>query len=556
MKKSFVLYFFCVTTVFGQLDDEKYLIEYKKAVQLFADSQFDSANQKFLPLISRNYNNPVVPYAMFYYALSTKSMGQYYQSRVVLRQLFERFPDWEKSDDAYLLYAETNLKENYYDEGIKSLERIPDPAFRPYVNGLLNQCISEIRNVELLKELYNKYPAQQVLARTLVKRIQERRVNSKADLELSDMLTNRFKLNETGAGQGEKDTVKEKSRSNSDQVTDFGVFLPFNLREVGSGSNLRSNQYVYDMYAGMELAAAQLKSEGIDVRLIAFDVEKRKEDFQKLEKDPNLRNLDIFVGPLYPDPNDLAVDFAIRHKILQVHPLSNNVSLLKDSKNIFLVQPSFALQAKKTLDFVKESNLGKTLSVYFGAARKDSLFAYAYKAEAEKRGYKIIEIRRFTGPASIRPGQAPGHVLFSGDNNLGVRFITGLNQQKIKTRIICNSSAFDFEKVSPEILTRDVNIIYPEFVDSEKESVSAFNRKYLEKMGVIPSYFSYSGYDIILYFGRMLKDGRDILSLNLNARSYTEDFMLSGFDFRGSKNENEIVPIVRFEDGRFVEIYR
>lgn len=555
MKKTLILYFICISAVFGQMPDEKYLIEYKKAVQLFADSQYEAANTRLIPLTSKSYNNPVVPYSMYYYALSTKKLGQNYQSRVILRQLFERFPDWDKMEEAYLLYAEVNLSENYYEEGIKSLERIQDPQFKPAVTGLINTTIPPIKNVELLKDLYGKFPGQVVIAKTLVKRIQEKRVNTKADLELSDVLTNRFKLN-APSGSDSKEPKRGKSRNSDDNVIDFGVLLPFNIKEVGLGSNLKTNQYVYDLYAGMRLAAEELKAEGIDIKLFAFDVEKRKEDFVKLEKDPNFNKIDLFVGPLYPEPNNEAVEFAIRHKIFQVHPLSNNVSLLKDSKNIFLVQPSYTQQARRTLEFVKESNLNKNLSIYFGPSKKDSLFAFVYKTEAEKKGYKVLEIKKFVTFNSIKPGQAPGHVFFSGDNNLGVKFVQGLGQQKIKAKVICNSSAFNFEKVSPDILTRDINIIYPEFVDSEKKEVVDFNKKYLIKMGSVPSYFSYSGYDLVLYFARMLKDGKDIMSLNLDAKAYTEDFTLGGFDFRGNKNENEIVPIVKFEDGKFVEIFR
>ena len=89
MKKAFIIVLGLISSGYGQqLNDQAYLIEYKKAVQLFANSQYEQAGQKFAALSSKNYTNPMVPYAYFYNALTAKNKGNLYQSRVIFRSLF------------------------------------------------------------------------------------------------------------------------------------------------------------------------------------------------------------------------------------------------------------------------------------------------------------------------------------------------------------------------------------------------------------------------------------------------------------------------------------
>ena len=58
---------------------------------------------------------------------------------------------------------------------------------------------------------------------------------------------------------------------------------------------------------------------------------------------------------------------------------------------------------------------------------------------------------------------------------------------------------------------------------------------------------------MMLFFGRQLaKNGLQSRNRS-NLRSDTDDYLLSGFDYTQS-NDNQIVPIVKYEDGRFVKI--
>ena len=553
MKKIFIIVLGLISNSYGQvLNDQAYLIEYKKAVQLFAHSQYEQAGQKLTALSDKNYTNPMVPYAYFYNALSAKNKGNSYQSRVIFRSLFENFYDWDKINEARIIYAELNFGENYFEEGLKNLEAIQDKEFDDLKIDILNEHIPKIKSISTLKELYFKFPTHEVLARNLVEKIQANRYNSKDDLEISDMLTNRFKLKEVS-----KSKIQSKgntsSASKNESSIDFGVLLPFNITDLAN--SVGANKYTFELYEGMKIAAEQLKAGGINVNLHAFDVKKSKDDFLVLEKKEAFKNLDLIVGPLYPNPNEKAVEFTLKHKIIQVHPLSNNLNLLKDGNSIFLMQPSHLQQSRKTLQYVSGLDKKKTVSIYFGNAKKDSLFASIYRSEALKKGYKITVFKKYTGNLQKLLPET-GHIFLATDNNQGVKFLQSVSYSKITTETVCTAASFAWDKNQNNTFSEHVSLIYPEFVSKEKENVRNFDKIFLEKMAGQPSFYAYAGYDLVLFFAKMLKDGKDIFKLNIESGEYTDEYLLSGFDFSGKIKENGIVPIVKYKNEAFEEIFR
>jgi len=60
----------------------------------------------------------------------------------------------------------------------------------------------------------------------------------------------------------------------------------------------------------------------------------------------------------------------------------------------------------------------------------------------------------------------------------------------------------------------------------------------------------------VYYFGSMLKDGPNAFKRNIERGDYVEEYLLSGYDFSNKIKQNDIVPIVKFRDHNFEEVYR
>lgn len=557
MKRSpnlFILLLLSYTTIAQQviLSEKEYALKYKKSVQLYADQKYFEAKDELTPLAGRRYSNSMVPFVHYYHALCSFKLQKYFDSRTMLRQLFERFPDWRKIDEAYYLYANACFAENYVDEGMQSVNRISTSALKHDLENMQYFYFSKYKDPSQLKQFNQKFPNSIIVAQLLVDNIQKNRFASREDLELSDRLTNQFNLGEISITPKKTTTKKE-----SNGVINIAILLPFRLVEFDPAKNNRANQYIYDMYAGMKLAKEKLEMDQINVNLFTFDIDRDANLVTELVNNSNFTQIDLIVGPLYPEANKIANTFAKSNEVVQVHPLSNNKQLIANDKATFLASPSYEMQATKALEYINSQNTPRSVAIYFGNTRKDSTFAYIYRDKALENGIDVTVIKRFTVAEDIDIRRKPGHIFISGsDNSFGSKVINGLDKKKIVAPIMAASSAFDFEGSSLGIFNRQLYLIQLDYINREKEEVKNFRSSYINDQNIAPSYYGFWGYDMLLFYGRMLNSGKGKLRNNLDAIEYTQGYVLDGFDYTNGSNENKIVPIIKYQDGKFIEVAR
>ena len=98
---------------------------------------------------------------------------------------------------------------------------------------------------------------------------------NKADLELSDRLTNQYGI-EVAKPEVVAPKQETKNAPNEKKWTkgyyNLAVLFPFRLDDLKDNKRYLSNQYAYDYFSGMQVARQQLKSEGILINLQAYDV--------------------------------------------------------------------------------------------------------------------------------------------------------------------------------------------------------------------------------------------------------------------------------------------
>ncbi|MFT6203011.1 MAG: hypothetical protein ACI9V1_000106 [Spirosomataceae bacterium] len=549
MRQVIYSFLFLIVTLSttAQESFQEYKRKYNQAIQLYANSQYDNAIRVFLPLTQEKYDNAFVPYSHYYFALCSNNITNFNQAKTSLRQLFQRFPDWKKLDEAYYLYAEASFNQENYEEALDFLNRIQNRDIIRGIPDMEYKYLSGITNFGKLKQLQSTYPNNKTIAELYVKVVQEKTFSTREELVLSDELTNRFKL------------IKPKKegyqRAYDDATIDFGVLLPFDISKV-AGSQSTQKPYPYDLYIGMKIASEQLMNKGISTNIYAFDISNDDSKMMDLVSNPNFKKIDLFVGPLYSSPNEITVNYAIKNQILQVHPLSNNLNLTTESDGIFLAQSSFLDQSKKAITLAKTLNTKRTVAVYYGDSRKDEQFAQVYRNEAESSGMTVSEFKKIFSAADISNHSTTNHIFIAAMPSEIRDMIQYVKKEKNSAPIFTAAASFDFSTFPLSLLKQDIYIIYPEFIDFESTEVKNFKDLYVTKMGELPTYYAYLGYDIGLYYSHILKNGKDNFKNQMNMIEYTQGYTLSGFDYTNGSKSNQLIPIIKYENGNFKEITR
>ncbi len=575
---------------------------YKAAVRLVQTGDYTHAKTDLNAIIQRG--DTYAPYAHYYYALAGFRQKDFTSARLMLKQLMSRFPNWSKMNDAQYLFAAVCMETGQYEDGLTALQRIGDPALRPDVVKMEQYFLGRITNLNRLKQINREYPDNRNVGLALIDLIQ-RTATDKSDLELSDRLTNRFGLpaRPVAVSQPVSGPVSRPTTGTATPASmssrpvrakgyyNVAVLFPFRIDEFDADKRGRTNQYAYDLYDGIKMAKTHLQDEGITVNLFAYDIDNDANKALELISSPAFAQTDLIIGPLYTEPNRIATAFANQNGVALINPIATSSELIANQPMAFLAQPSVVRQAQKAAEQARTLNGSRRAAVYFGTARKDSLLALAYQAELKRLNYQIVDFRRlgggaqamaeamtFSGPGTSmlgtptpnpsvqnpsvpgtapveRPGISLGHVFFASSNDDdGPRLLDALSRRRVSGPVIATASAFDYYRNSISTFTRrDLYLLYPDFMDTSRPAVTEFQEQYAAKRNLIPSVFACQGYDLMLFFGRQLARSGLLSTSRANLRSDTDDYLLSGFDYT-QNNENLIVPIVKYEDGRFVKI--
>ena len=547
---------------------------YKRAYQLLLEENYDKARTEFYAL-SQNLtpNNPYAPYSVYFAGLACFKTNLHNNAKSYAKLLIERYPDWNRLSDGFYLYANVCFVQQNYAEGIEYLRRITDPAVKKDADVMEDFYLGLVANLGILKTLYNQFPDDRVIAVNLADLI-ERTSSDKKDLELSDRITNRYGVkkprptiqpptNPTASTTKAPSNLPIREKT-SKGFFNIGVLFPFNMSELDPDNRVRANQFALDMYEGVKLAKSKLQSEGITINLFAYDVDNQPNAMTDLINNTSFAQMDLLVGPLHVETNKLAVSFCNQMKIPMVNPLATDKDLVINQPYIYLGQPSLSLQAKKIAAFSQQNFVPRTAVILYNPNRVDSLLAAFYQQELTKIGVEVVANSKIGGTntesylAAIPEvgNKKIGHVfLASYSKNGGVSLLSAMDKKKIFAPVITRADVFPMQSISKDQLSgKEIYIMANDFVDESKPEVQQFRQLYMNRRGTVPSSYAYQGYDMMLFFGRMMGKFTPQMKVGLDTQAYPEGYTLSGFDYTLSSNENKIVPLFKYENYRFVPV--
>ncbi|WP_373514626.1 tetratricopeptide repeat protein, partial [Persicitalea sp.] len=443
--------------------------KFQEGINFYKQGRYDDAIQKFADITSNSANDEYAPLAHFYYGLSANKLKKYNDGNLMLRQLFTRYPNWVQRDEAYYLMAVNFFELQDDRRAFDYLNRIGDARMGKDIQGLKQHYLKNIEDVATLKSLNSEYPNDRVVAVALVDLIQSKSSN-KADLELSDRLTNQYNIDVSRPQEilpEKKEDIPEKKEvirnpSYEKRWTkgyyNVAVLFPYRLADIRSTKRGLPNQYAYDYFAGLQIARQKLKSEGVNIHLQAYDLGNEEDKSLEMINNTHFRQTDLIVGPLYARPFELVSEFANVNGITMVNPLATDGSLLENGKLVYLAHPSILSQTQEILMLVKSKTTVPMAAIYYGNNPKDSAMAFTYQEEIKKASGNVLEIKELSGGApqmneqiSQFASQKPNHVVFfCTDPKAGPALMSILAARNVSgVPVIATAHSFDFNRVRP-----------------------------------------------------------------------------------------------------------
>lgn len=513
----------------AQKNASEYESAHKKAIQIYKNGEFKKAQLEFEAICNIRVESYLVPYSFYFNALSSTKLQKYFEAKTTLRNLLALYPNWSQKDEINYLFANIAFEEKNYVEALNVAKSITSESFQDDLTEMKSFYIGQITTQKTLQDLIKRFPDESVL------------------------LEKKNKVSVNPQPNPPSPNVKQ-----SKGYFNLGILLPLDI-ETLEPDKPRKNQYAIDIYQGMKMAKSTLLKEGITINLFTYDVANNPDEMLELVNNTSFKKMDLLVGPLYTETNKVATAYCETFQIPIVNPMSNNRKILDEYNLSFLAQPSSEMQAIKAVDFVrKQAFMGRNTAIYYTDSYNDSTMAETYRQQMQKFGYEIVKFEKILPYSddigSKLPVNQVSHIFMAtSDKKAGLSMITALNKKDYMSPLITTAEAFNSSNLSIGTLAgREVYCIDPEFVDLEKPEVDGFRKDYLTKYGIIPSYYAFHGYDLALFWGRILGRNGNNIRRGLDSRdTYKDTYILSGFNYIKSQ-DNQVLPVTTFQNYKFV----
>ncbi len=516
---------------------------YKKGKLLFNDERYYEAKIIFEELIDPNRKNDIyTPYALFYYALTCYYIGEIDHSESLFNYLKQNYENWEQIDEVlywlikikfenkdYLYAIETinNIKEIkekrvlYKNENIYFKRRISDYR-KNYLEELLELKKHFLINIEspnYLKKILLENPKDEMVKEILCKRIIKDPFidfNNPWTIEV----IKKFKLDI------HKYDPFNSLKSLKKKFYNVAIMLPFFYENISSNNNEFIN-----LYKGINLAFENLKNEGIEINLFAYDTKNNLKVVKNLLDQKEFESMDLIIGPLFPKTVKLVANYAKEKQINMINPLSYNNELIKDNPFVFLFKSSLETQAIKAAEYFANKNDDiKKIGVIYSSDEKDLKKAKIFKKYIEKYTGKKVELmleltqlqsKAFLGKFRDSKDkhkktekqleeEEKNKAIFDDITHLYVatndKLIVGtifaiIEMRNIKPLIIGHQKWLEYKTVDfDKIQKMGVVLISPEYIDYEGSKIKNFRINYYKKYGELPDLYSCIGYEVMDYF--------------------------------------------------------
>jgi LysM repeat protein/ABC-type branched-subunit amino acid transport system substrate-binding protein len=277
-----------------------------------------------------------------------------------------------------------------------------------------------------------------------------------------------------------------------------------------------------EFYEGVLLAIDSLQSKGMEIELYVFDASNQQMINALLQLE-EFRDLNLIIGPVYPELQENVAAFAAKNRIPMVSPLSSVGNFEQNNSWYFKANPTKEFQMEQTANYIgsefpdknfillqlsgnshsSEAKLAQMCIEQLGGPAKRNLF---HQYNFQQQGVNAIT------PMLSETGENIFFIPTDNEAQVSVA-VTNLNALAENYNIVLMGTPTTpkLKSIQTENFHR-VRLRYLShyFIDYSKPLVRRFVSQYREIFSAEPSQFSHQGFDVAYYFlSALYRYGKD-----------------------------------------------
>ena len=188
----------------------------------------------------------------------------------------------------------------------------------------------------------------------------------------------------------------EKNGSNT-KVVKIAFLLPFMLDEEKQDP---SDKRFIDFYSGALIAINKAKLRGISCEIFTFDTGKSEQKITEVLANPELKDMDLIIGPAFSNQISLVADFAKENKVNTLIPFSSKVYDIENNPYLFQFNPGVEAEFNFSANLLTNKYLNNNIvfAELPGISSSDEgrIWSDALKKELGKKHKTFSEIELIT----------------------------------------------------------------------------------------------------------------------------------------------------------------
>ncbi len=525
--------------------------KYNLAKDYYLAQQYPQALKYFKELTTRHEKNAFDTYAYFYCALVLNKQEKYKQSQEQLERILTKFPNWDKKEDVYYLLADVSFKLQDWEKALANVDKIQSKKLTPKAQSMKLHYLQKLEGIEVLKDLEHDHRDENI-AKLLARKL-DKKYNNIEERLLLEYLIQDYKLNRDDYPYGTFPSNKKKEEYN------VAVLLPFMIHQPKA---YRKFARFYELYQGIRLATDSLLAEGILLNLYVYDTQKDTAKVHELLNNPEMQEMDLFIGPIYQNTSRIMKQYSTLHHINYVNPLQGNGEFIHETEQVFLSKSSNEVKGKSFAEYSNVEFENRDVLVFYGGKEKDSVLAHSYIAHLDSINKRVVSFKKITREnvidirkiVSSADKESLSHIFITSSENLAAAtLMSTLESKDINVPVIAPSKWLTIGVLEYEQLRRhQFYFDYEDYVDVMDTLVQHFRTSFKEKMNLKPMVYSkqadpYYGYESMYFFGKMLFKHGNLFNKAIRNEGYHKGSLLKGMQYELT-NANNIAPLLRFNE--------
>ncbi len=354
----------------------------------------------------------------------------------------------------------------------------------------------------------------------------------------------------------------------------IALLLPFSLDQLSldqlreQNPSKRNRPLVsLGIYEGVLMAIDSLRTRGAGLDLYVYDTHNSADEIRRITAKPEFSQIDLIIGPLFELEIQEAASYARQQGIPIVSPLRKPTGHQR-YPSFYAINPGEEELMRLLGASMEVSERRSNIILVHQNQGEESALCEAFK-KGFSDSFRLAQVRelvttyRLTGLDAQLSGVQPNVLIIPSRDEVFVnalsRRLAGLKSQ-YDIRVYGLEEWRKFESITPDYFNRiKLHYLTHYWSGIRPEFRQRFEDVYRERYHALASEYVYCGYDLMLYFGRMLQ----VYGLN-----WPESAKMPGrfpgmndaFRFRPVSGEaagtdhqsNELLHVVRYQNDEFV----